>query len=107
MSILDDVLNAGKNLATDLAQKAGVDASLTQGILDKVTPHAAADAPAAPAAVAATAGAPDAAAPAAAAPAEESLMQKVMHAVDKDGDGNPLNDITSAVTGLAGKLFNR
>lgn len=41
---------------------------------------------------AAAAPAADAAAPAA-APAEESLLGKISHAVDRDGDGNPVNDI--------------
>jgi hypothetical protein len=35
----------------------------------------------------------EAAAPAPPAAAEESLVSKISHAVDRDGDGNPINDI--------------
>lgn len=40
-----------------------------------------------------------AAAPAAAAPAGESMFDKIKHAVDQDGDGNPLNDIMNKLGG--------
>jgi len=40
-----------------------------------------------------------AAAPVAAAPAGESMFDKIKHAVDQDGDGNPLNDIMNKLGG--------
>jgi hypothetical protein len=55
-------------------------------------------APPDPDAVQATPAAP-AQAPAAAAPAGESVFDKIKHAVDQDGDGNPLNDIVNKLGG--------
>ena len=55
-------------------------------------------APADPNAVQATPAAP-AAAPAEAAAGGESLFDKLKHAVDQDGDGNPLNDIMNKLGG--------
>lgn len=47
----------------------------------------------------ATAAAPAAAAPAGAASGGESMFDRLKHAVDQDGDGNPLNDIMNKLGG--------
>jgi hypothetical protein len=70
--------------ARSLGASGGPFASVLAG-LGGGTPAAA---PVAPAAAPA-----EAAAPAAPAAAEESLVSKISHAVDRDGDGNPINDI--------------
>ena len=53
----------------------------------------------APANASAAPAAAPAAAPVAAAPAGESMFDKIKHAVDQDGDGNPLNDIMNKLGG--------
>ena len=47
----------------------------------------------------ATAAAPAAAAPAGTAAGGESMFDRLKHAVDQDGDGNPLNDIMNKLGG--------
>lgn len=76
--------------AKELGASGGPFASILHGLGGgaAVDPAAVQVAPAAPAA-----------APAAAAAGGESVFDRIKHAVDQDGDGNPLNDIMNKLGG--------
>ena len=95
--------NVDNHQATaDVAQQSGIDTSqltaMVPALLEQAKSLGASGGPLASilgglGGGAAAAPAADQAAAPAAAPAEESLLGKIGHAVDRDGDGNPVNDI--------------
>lgn len=109
--------NVDNHQATaDVAAQTGIDHSqlsaMVPAILEKAKELGASGGPFASVLAGLSGGAPtdptaaQAAAPAAAAPAAtpaaaggESFFDKIKHAVDQDGDGNPLNDIMNKLGG--------
>jgi hypothetical protein len=95
MSFLDTLKSGAEGLVGAAAQKLGVDPAQAEAMLAKVMPGETAPADAAaPAADGTPAAAP-------AAQADTSILGKVNALLDRDGDGNALND----VTGMIGNIF--